>query len=387
MFERQNLNLPNMDDQQRGASHESVLSFEKPLSPDQSHAEYMVRYAERVACELTPEECDDLPLSKQIDGLALNDFGGTATGNWINQLYSAPMNFPHIEEMFAVLNASKDLKASSCSQEKRGRTMKILETAMGSSIQGIPENPEKSFFENTNFSRPFIKSGYGSNSLGVDDSSMCRVLFGIPAFQFELIGQQIAGAQQYIKSKVNGKKIALFGGGSSVIDLVYNNKDFHPANIIKIDPHVIRADGFTSTPNPYVRIEMSAGDPDLQESMKKLEAPQVDEIWATFSVPYYCSNAEEIARVFENAKKLLAPGGTLRIFPYDMPMIGMHDAMHKSGHVGEDSITKIMNLNDARQKAYVESVKSFNSDPEFNVSLINVSGIPGRATLLIQRIG
>lgn len=388
MFEPSDSSFPNIEARQVGsASHESIHSFEQPLASDQSNEEYMVRYAERVSCEITSEEFEKLPREKQIDGLSLNNLGGTATGGWLNQLYAAPINLPHIEKMFSVLNTAYSSPVESFSSEKRERMAQILQTSMGASIQAIPENPDKDFFERTNVSRPFIKSGYGDKRLGLDDTAITKVLFGIPAFQFEFMGQPIEGAQEYIRSKINGKKIALFGGGSSVIDLVYNYVDFQPEIIINVDPHVIHADGFTSTPNPYTRIETSAGDPELQKIIGEVGVEQVDEIWATFSVPYYCPDAKQIEDVFENAKKLLAPGGTFRIYPYDLPIIGMHDIMHGTSPINGDGVFEIMELNDIRRKAYVKVVEDFNLDPEFNVSLINVSGMPGRATLLIQRIG
>lgn len=357
--------------------------YRLPFSKDQLPEEYIVCYADRFHEKLDAEGIDETPLEKKIDGVSRNVFGAYGNPGYFSELFERTNNLQYVEDMYDELLEQTGKPVHSFSREKRIRMAAVISESLGTTLRGMPYNTDKDFFEKTNVARRFIsgpKMGV-ARSQNVEDNALAKVFFCMPIFQYGNYGvnmQTSEKAQEYLKSKINGKKIVLFGGGSSIQDLVYDDENFQPEMIVNVDPHEIFVHGDTSTPNPYARVKALAEDVDIQSKLKEYDCEQVDEIWASFSVPYYIRDPDKIRQMFENAKSLLAPGGTLRIYPFNIAMIG------GASLIPTDIGT--INLNEERFKAVHDTVLSINDDIEFNVALVNTSGIPGSATLLIQRV-
>jgi hypothetical protein len=157
------------------------------------------------------------------------------------------------------------------------------------------------YFNNTNQERSFFPTNFKKDNVSYADS----------LFQVSVITEE---SKEYLKKKLNNKKICLLGGGKSVQDL--SKSDFiKPKEIINIDPFVDEESIDRNINNNYKSFNLRADDENLLEKLKDEKIEQFDEIWASFSVPFYNTKKEEIDNLFKNIDSLLAENGNCRIVP------------------------------------------------------------------------
>lgn len=120
--------------------------------------------------------------------------------------------------------------------------------------------------------------------------------------------------ENYIHSLVDNKIIFLFGGGDSIKDLL-DSENYKPKKIINFDPYLKQESIGKRRNIDYESRMISASDTRIKDLVAAGELPKADEIWATYSVPYYLNASEDIASLFQNIASLLNEGGSARIFP------------------------------------------------------------------------
>lgn len=161
------------------------------------------------------------------------------------------------------------------------------------------------FFNKTNQERSFFPNEFKKDGFPYSYSL------------FEVANINSDEARQYLGKKLNNKTICLLGGGKSMQDLV--ESDFiHPELIVNVDPFLDEESINRNIHNNYKSIDVKADDPELSKKIEKEGvSAQFDEIWASYSVPFYNINPEEISNLFNNIHKMLAEGGSCRITPLD----------------------------------------------------------------------
>jgi hypothetical protein len=314
------------------------------------------------------------------DTLPPEEFRGGNGHDELNRCFENPRYLPYVNRMFETATSQIGRAPVSFSDEKRERVAQILGNNLSIAPTPIPVELDEAFLTTTHVERGFVSEVNRIEAMASDNKPLAHTLFGIPKFEYEATYEVIEGAEKYITESIKDKRILLFGGGNSCGDLIYNNKDFKPQVIINVDPYRIRTEEQTETPNPYIRIDTTAEDPNLEDKLESVGFPQVDEIWASYSVPYYSNKPEDIRGMFENAKKLLAPGGMLRIYPFSIPerVVNIFDMSQRS------RVQEVFDLNERLRDTYFEVLDEINSDKNFNVSLVRVGN--DDRVLLIQKV-
>lgn len=360
----------------RSIDHSKVTPemLERLPTADESDIEYMNNFTRSIIIAV---EIDD---QSEIHHEESGFMKGIPPVGWISRLYKNAEYGPYIEKMFQNLKGRLDAPVVPFSDEKRDKMEERIENAFQLTLQPAPVELDKDFFKTTNHTRNFI--GTFGRGISVENRPITHTLFGIPSFQIGQPHVNLEEAAKYIKENINGKNILLLGGGNSVEDLLYNTKEFQPQMIVNADPHELEAEEDLPGKNSYKRIEIRAEDPGLPQKLKEIGVEQFDEIWATYSVPYYLDTGEAIENMFQNAKLLLAPGGTLRIHPFSLPTLVSRESFFKRDPNKE---LQLMNQNSERSEAYLEIVQQLNRDPELNVSIVNTDGGINYSTLIIQK--
>lgn len=135
-------------------------------------------------------------------------------------------------------------------------------------------------------------------------------------------------AIKYLKQQLDNKKIGLLGGGESIQDLLDSN-DIKPEKVVNIDPYLISEDIDRNTAENYQSLPFKADDPNLRDKLAEEKIDKFDEIWASYSVPFYSQAPEEIDTLFDNATKMLNQEGNLRITPLNLQNEKCKQAMLK----------------------------------------------------------
>ena len=94
--------------------------------------------------------------------------------------------------------------------------------------------------------------------------------------------------------------------------------EIKPSVVVNVDPFIKHEPVGKSDIVPYVSIPESAADPEaVSQGLREFGIREhgFDEIWASYSVPYYLETPEEVAGMFEVITQNLAEGGIARIFP------------------------------------------------------------------------
>ncbi len=157
------------------------------------------------------------------------------------------------------------------------------------------------FFSETNQGRSFFPSHYKKDGIYYSGS-----LFNVHSNSPE--------AREYLKNKLDGKVIYLLGGGKSANDLLQDNQ-INPKQIVNIDPFISEEDIERNKKGFYRSIPERADSKKLMEEVNNKKIELADEIWASYSVPFYNESAEEIDNLISNIKGLLKEGGNCRITP------------------------------------------------------------------------
>ena len=121
-------------------------------------------------------------------------------------------------------------------------------------------------------------------------------------------------AREYLKNKLDGKVIYLLGGGKSANDLLQDNQ-INPKKVVNIDPFISKEDIERNKKGFYRSISERADGKNLIKEVNSKNIELADEIWASYSVPFYNESAEEIDNLISNIKGLLKEGGNCRITP------------------------------------------------------------------------
>lgn len=160
------------------------------------------------------------------------------------------------------------------------------------------------YFNKTNQERSFFPSQFKKDS------------FPYSLSLFEVTNINSAEAKEYIKRKLDNKKICLLGGGKSMQDLIESDL-IKPEIIVNVDPFLDKEEINRNINNNYRSLEVKADDPDLPDRLNKEGLSMFDEIWASYSVPFYNTTKEQIGNLFNNIDKILSEGGNCRITPLD----------------------------------------------------------------------
>jgi len=157
------------------------------------------------------------------------------------------------------------------------------------------------FFSETNQERFFFPSRYKKDGIYYSGS-----LFNVHSKSPEAI--------EYLKNKLDGKVIYLLGGGKSANDLLHDTQ-INPKQVVNIDPFISEEDIERNKKGFYRSIPERADSKNLMEEVNSKKIGLADEIWASYSVPFYNESQEEIDNLISNIKGLLKEGGNCRITP------------------------------------------------------------------------
>ena len=208
--------------------------------------------------------------------------------------------------------------------------------------------------------RKFLYEAFHCNPL-VDNRSYASTLFLIPDPSNE-------NAHEYLRHKVDGKKLLILGGGDSLMDILTEDT-LNPRAVVNIDPFLLSEDRSKNTKSIYHSVTMEAEDPGLSDEVKKIVPDAFDEVWSLYSVPFYTKTAEGMHNLVNNIATQLAPGGSWRIYPYGFPVFG-DETEHET---------------DLRIKAFQDEVISLLDSGKFNVQVVKLREELGYRTMIITK--
>jgi|GEM_PF-2305906 len=175
------------------------------------------------------------------------------------------------------------------------------------------------------------------------------------------LGFESDEADAYLARRLAGKRIVLLGGGHSLDDLLHA-PDIHPAEIVNVDPFITEEKIDRNDDTPYRSVPFRAEDPRLVEELRAEGVAEADEVWSSYSVPYYLDSAEDIAGLFGNVRGLLAENGSARITPLKI----------QSVEGGEDQFA-------AASAELLAEVRSLLDDEGYNAYVVG-------ETLIVERL-
>lgn len=250
------------------------------------------------------------------------------------------------KETFAVVNKLLDSSLQRMPARELSRGLSILDTSIhtiNNRIEGAKDKTE--YFEQTIRDRKLKKTEDRYEALLYN---MFGVANGYPYEEVEPI----------FKHRINGKTIVLLGGGDSLMDLL-TESEFTPKAVVNVDPYLQEEAIQKNTRGIYQSIPMKAEDDALNEELAKREIAQIEEIWASYSVPCYLEKVEEIKKLFVNIDKILSVGGFFRIYPLAVAnfYLDSREAFKNTDKYSE------------REDAWVESVKKLVQTGRYNLEV------------------
>ena len=221
---------------------------------------------------------------------------------------------------------------------------KISSSSKGSALKA---DNKFEYYNKTNQLRNFFDRNRESTT-SYDNHSYSLMMFGLPENFIKT-----EEGKEYLHNEIDDKIIFLFGGGDSIKDLL-KSEEFKPKKVINFDPF-IKEEAFDKNPNGIYESQMiSASDKKIREMTEQNEIPKADEVWATYSVPFYLDSSEDIKELISNMSQVLNEGGNARICPISV------QSTEKDGENFE-----------TRKQALIESVKSLIDNPDYNVTIFN----------------
>lgn len=218
---------------------------------------------------------------------------------------------PLYQKAYSVLLKS-DLNKNKLNEEKNNKILSELE--FNGSARAYNDNMPGSYikdqydsinyFNRTNQKRSFFPSQFKKDS------------FPYSLSLFEVTNINSPEAKEYLKRKLDNKSICLLGGGKSMQDLIESDL-VKPEIIVNIDAFLDKEEINKNIKNNYKSLEVKADDPNLSDTLNKEGLNTFDEIWASYSVPFYNTTKEQIDNLFNNIDKILSEGGNCRITPLD----------------------------------------------------------------------
>lgn len=306
--------------------------------PEETPEEYISRSMK----SLVDEYIDNDPNVNNLNSLIKRAYYGRYANQSVIEFFSNKENPDKIKNILFQLESNSDQKFL---KEKNDQVFnKLIKKIWEANKDSAGENDEKiDYYYNTNQTRDFFS--YGRK---YDAHSYSSMMFGLPENFVDT-----KDGKEYIHNKIDNKTIFLFGGGDSIKDLL-KSEEFKPKKVINFDPF-IKEEAFDKNPNGIYESQMvSASDKKIREMSDKHEIPKADEVWATYSVPFYLDSREDIKELITNMSSVLNEGGNARISPI---------AVQSTEKDGENFET--------RKQALVDSIKSLLDRPDYNVTVFN----------------
>jgi hypothetical protein len=306
--------------------------------------------------EETPEEFISRSMKHIVDEYINNDsvirdthpiikkaYYGKYTNESMEKVFSEKENCSNIKNILSQLEVNNDKKFS---EIKNNETFENLtKRAWGSSRDSASGDVNKKvdYYNNTNQIRDFLSHGRKRDAF-----SYASMMFGLPE---NFINTE--EGKEYLRHQVDNKNIFLFGGGDSIKDLL-KSTEFKPKKVINFDPF-IKKETIDKNPNGiYESLMISASDKKIVEMLNKNEIPKADEVWATYSVPYYLDSSEDIKELITNMLSVLNEGGNARISPISV----------QSKEEGGENF-------ETRKQAFINSIKELLDSQDYNVTIFN----------------
>lgn len=306
---------------------------------EETPEEYISRLMHHIADQYRNNDL----LIKNTPRLLQEVYYGRHVNQALNQFFSISENCQKIKEKILEIEVNDDEKFS---KEKNEITFsKLNKDIIGSTRESASEDEynKMDYYANTNQTREFFRKGRTR-----DAYSYSSMMFGLPDSFIDTIE-----GKEYLHHKIDDKTIFLFGGGDSIKDLL-KSEEFKPRRVINFDPFV-KEESIDKNPNNiYESQTISASDKKIREMVDNNEISRADEVWATYSVPFYLDKSEEIKELLINMTSVLNEGGNARISPIDV------QSREKDGE----------NL-ETRKMALIDSIKSLLDSSDYNVSVFN----------------
>jgi len=308
---------------------------------EETSEEYISR---SMKCIIEDKINDDKNLDKVNTLLKNRNYYGKRTNNVIFELFSDKEKTGKIKNILFGLESNENQKFS---KDKSDYVFDELNNKIWSSSRESADgddNKKINYYNNTNQERDFFSYNRKTN----DAYSYVSMMFALP----EAFTETEEG-KEYLHSQLDNRTIFLFGGGDSIKDLLKSD-EFKAKKVINFDPF-IKEESVDKNPNGIYESKMiSASDKKVREMTDKNEIPKADEVWATYSVPFYLDSSNDIKELITNMSEVLNEGGNARISP-----------------IAVQSSEKDTENFETRKKALVDSVKSLLDSPDYNVTIFN----------------
>ena len=297
---------------------------------------------EKAQAELVPQEEERAEeFLQRVTQAFIDDKSGVGA----KMVFEKGMNIQNDPQYQAVmreavghLEALDALPHEKFSAEKNQRTLEKVASLIGKATNRGKEEEGTVSYAHTNQVRSF--RGKANKA---DNTPYAHSLFRL--------GLESAEADAYLARKLEGKRIVLLGGGNSLDDLLHA-KDIHPAEVVNVDPFITQEKLERNDGTPYRSVPFRAEDPGLVEALRSEGVGEADEVWSSYSVPYYLDSAEDIAGLFANVRGLLAEDGSARITPLKLQSVEGNQEQFESA--SEQILAEVSSLlDDAGYNAYV----------------------------------
>lgn len=305
----------------------------------------------------TPEEYISRLMNSVIENKINNDensdnthpllknrsYYGKRANKVVFDFFSSKENSNKIKDLLFKLDFNNNKKLSN---EKNDYIFNELKKKISSSSRESAsgdDDKKTDYYYDTNQERDFFS--YGSK---YDAYSYSSMMFGLPENFI-----QTEEGKEYLHNQLDDKIIFLFGGGDSIKDLL-KSEEFKPKKVINFDPY-LKEESFDKNPNGiYESQAVSASDKKIREMTDKNEIPKADEVWATYSVPFYLDSSEDIRELILNMSQVLNEDGNARIYPLSL------QSTEKDGESFE-----------TRKQSLITSIKELIDNPGYNVTIFN----------------
>lgn len=318
---------------EREARMNSILSSRSEETPEE--------YTYRVKMDLQEEYFDRNPDRKPFIIKELDFYDS-------NHVASLVFEDKKLEQKFLETLNNLSANQERQSKEKDQEVLDKLNFSIKATSREAPKDEKEEFekqdfFIRTNQTRKFFSE---TESIGDDAYAYTYMMFGLP--DSFMRRQEM---KNYIHSLLDDKTIFLFGGGDSVKDLLAS-EEYKPKKVINFDPYLKQESVGKRKNIDYESRAISASDRKIEDLAAAGELPKADEIWATYSVPYYLDKSENIASLIQNIASVLNEGGAARISPL---------VVQETESGGETYET--------RKNTLIQSIKQLMESDQFNVSL------------------
>lgn len=332
--------LPSVQQAQENIEN-LINNFNLESLPEETAEEYTSRILSGIARIRINENTNYLSiLEKKIN------YAGRSVNEKVILFFKSSDRLKKFKNKLFEIQKNEDVKFS---DDKNAKIFNIFqkEISRSSNDSAEAEHDKLKYYSNTNQLRNFFdRNKEDSNSY--DNHSYSLMMFGLPENFIKT-----EEGKEYLHSQIDNKNIFLFGGGDSIKDLL-KSEEFKPKRVINFDPF-LKEESFDKNINGIYESRMiSASDKQIREMVEKKEISKADEVWATYSVPFYLDSSEDIKELIRNMVAVLSEGGNARISPI---------AIQSTEKDGENFNT--------RKKAFIDSIKSLLDSSKYNIVVFN----------------